>query len=165
MTIAHDVTPTQLRWNEERKARMQRVANAARLAIDPKPAGRVVMLLPVFEDDRQEWMKSETAFDQHVIDSEKFLSKACNWPAYIECKANEYGFSRAELISDAKSRDVLFAREEGVYSLYQTGRLSTRKIGRLLRRDHTSVMYQLWKAKARRGDEEAIARISRKRVV
>ena len=77
--------------------------------------------------------------------------------------AEKYGVKKEELLSRRREKKYVLARQEAMYLIarygknYAGGRFTFPEIGRLLDRDHTSVMYGCWRHAGRHGLEPVTA--------
>ena len=122
------------------------------------------MLVPWAARVKPEWERCETHFDQHVKDSGQFIGAFCDWRKWLYHKAEEYGITFDDVVSNSRNEAVLFAREEIIFALKNASGLSMDSIGKIIGRHHSAAIYMVNKAKARRGDVKAQTFIDKKRI-
>lgn len=70
--------------------------------------------------------------------------------------AEKYGMDVEDILSDCKNREYTVPRQEAYYDLHKMG-LSAQHIGKLMRRDHTTVLHGIQQHKNRLGKDIAAA--------
>ena len=81
------------------------------------------------------------------IVSESFVSKPASLTpdALIHLVAKEFGIEETLIPGKARTKDVMLARQVCMYLLCQDLGMSTTAVGKLLKKDHTTVIYGIQK--------------------
>ncbi len=72
----------------------------------------------------------------------------CSWKFLRDLAALRHGISVREIMSPSRGRPVVAARYEAMALVYQHSQLSLPQVGRLFKRDHTTVLHALRKVGA-----------------
>lgn len=66
-----------------------------------------------------------------------------SWRFLLAVAALKYGVSIADILSVSRSRTIIPARQEAMALIFQHTQRSAAEVGRLLNRDHSTVLYAL----------------------
>lgn len=72
--------------------------------------------------------------------------------------AQEFGVTPAEIIGDARSRDIVRARQAAVYVGREVTQRSSTVLGRYFQRDHSTILYTIATARALTSQDDEFAR-------
>lgn len=125
MSTIAEATPTQIRWHEARRERLERMQGHQRRL--PRASSPVA-----FE---------ETPDDPPPAEGAVVEIPATRWKAIIYEVAAKHGVSVIEMLSDQRRKEFVNARREVFYRLSTETTLSLPAIGKRMNRDHTTVLY------------------------
>jgi hypothetical protein len=140
----------QLRLHEERKARLQRIASIGkRRQIE---ANRAKLLeVPIMESPTADEPKD--GLPTHLRMPQFDLSKVPPGKLTItdiqRYVAQKYGLKRWDLISESRQVHIVGPRQIAMYLSFRLLGRSLSEIGRIFRRDHTTVLHSIKQTKRR----------------
>jgi hypothetical protein len=142
--------PLQLRLHEERKARLQRIASIGkRRQIESNRAK--LLEVPTMEPPKAE--EPNDGLPAHLRMPEFDLSKIPPGKLTItdiqRYVAQKYGLKRWDLISESRRTHIVGPRQVAMYLSFRLLGRSLSEIGRLFRRDHTTVIHAVKLTKQR----------------
>jgi hypothetical protein len=140
----------QLRLHEERKARLQRIASIGkRRQIESNRAK--LLEVPTMEPPKAEEPKD--GLPAHLRMPEFDLSKVPPGKLTItdiqRYVAQKYGLKRWDLISESRQVHIVGPRQVAMYLSFRLLGRSLSEIGRIFRRDHTTVLHSIKQTKRR----------------
>jgi hypothetical protein len=139
----------QLRLHEERKARLQRIASIGnRRQLESNRAK--LLEVPTMEPKAEE---PKDGLPAHLRMPEFDLSKVPPGKLTItdvqRYVAQKYGLKRWDLISESRQVHIVGPRQIAMYLSFRLLGRSLSEIGRIFRRDHTTVLHSIKQTKRR----------------
>lgn len=145
-------TPSQLKFLEQRRARIARITEAAKIEPEPAPRNPVLAIAKPSTSIKTK-PKSDARLLSWVSDIEDVTTEAPNAGSPVEramrVVAHHFGVSRVEMTSARRAQKIVLPRHIAMYVAKATTHWSLPEIGLMFgRRDHTTVLHAVRKIAA-----------------